>query len=74
MRSSKSRLARLLAAEVAPEAVLDELFLAAYARAPRPDEQQRILTAIAAAGEDSGSAWEDVLWAIFNSSEFLFQH
>ena len=74
VRSSKSRLARLLAAEVAPEAVLEELFLAAYARAPRPDEQQRILTAIAAAGEDAGGAWEDVLWAIFNSSEFLFQH
>ena len=74
VRSSKSRLARLLTAKVAPEAALEELFLAAYARAPRPDEQQRILTAVAAAGEDAGSAWEDVLWAIFNSSEFLFQH
>ncbi len=74
VRSSKSRLARLLTAKVAPEAALEELFLAAYARAPRPDEQQRILTAIAAAGEDAGGAWEDVLWAIFNSSEFLFQH
>ena len=74
IRSSNSRLARLLEQEKAPEAVLDELYLSAYARPPRPDEQQRILTAVAAAGEDVRGAWEDVLWAIFNSSEFLFQH
>ena len=54
--------------------MLDELYLSAYARPPRPDEQQRILTAVAAGGEDVRGAWEDVLWAIFNSSEFLFQH
>ena len=74
VRSGESRLARLLKAESSPDAILEELFLAAYARAPRPDERERVLGSIAAAGDDPRGAWEDVLWAMFNSKEFLFQH
>ena len=74
MRSDKSRLARLLADKTAPAAVLDELFLAAYGRPPRSEERERVLRSVAEAGDDARGAWEDVLWAIFNSTEFLFQH
>ncbi len=74
VRSGESRLARLLKAESSPDAILDELVLAAYARAPRSDERERVLRSIAEAGDDPRGAWEDVLWAMFNSKEFLFQH
>ena len=74
VRSGSGRLVRLLAAETKPEQILEELFLAAYARPPRAAEQERVLASIAAAGDDARGAWEDVLWAMFNSKEFLFQH
>jgi hypothetical protein len=74
VRSDKSRLARLLADKTAPAAVLDELFLTAYGRPPRSEERERVLRSVAEAGDDARGAWEDVLWAIFNSTEFLFQH
>ncbi|MCK5940671.1 MAG: DUF1553 domain-containing protein, partial [Planctomycetes bacterium] len=74
VRSSKGRIARLLAAKTPPDDILDELFLAAYARLPRADERERVLRVVAAAGEDPKTAWEDILWAMFNSKEFLFQH
>ncbi|MEC7727008.1 MAG: DUF1549 and DUF1553 domain-containing protein [Planctomycetota bacterium] len=74
VRSAESRLARLLTAKTSSDDVLDELFLAAYGRPPRANERERVLTSVAEAGDDARAAWEDVLWAIFNSAEFLFQH
>ncbi len=74
LRSSKSRVARLLAAKAAPEIILDELFLATYARLPSQTEQERILLSIRQAGNKPRDAWDDVLWSMFNSKEFLFQH
>ncbi|MEZ6037020.1 MAG: DUF1549 and DUF1553 domain-containing protein [Planctomycetota bacterium] len=74
VRSRDGRLQRLLQAKTEPAQIVEELFLAAYARPPRDDERERILQGIAAAGDAAGAAWEDVLWAIVNSKEFLFQH
>lgn len=75
VRSGDSRIARLLAAGTEPAAMLDELFVAAYARAPRPEEAERILRAIPTDdAKAAAAAWQDVLWAICNSKEFLFQH
>ncbi|MFN3244179.1 MAG: DUF1549 and DUF1553 domain-containing protein [Planctomycetota bacterium] len=74
VRSADGRLVRLLSDETEPEQILEELFLATYARRPRADERDRVLGAIQAAGDDARGAWEDVLWAMFNSKEFLFQH
>ncbi|HEX5053493.1 MAG TPA: DUF1553 domain-containing protein [Planctomycetota bacterium] len=67
------RLQRLLAAAVAPGAMLDELFLAAYSRTPGDTERARLLAGIAAAG-DAATAWQDLFWAVLNSQEFGFQH
>lgn len=69
-----NRVARALRDGRPPTEVLDELFLAAYSRRPRSDERERILEIVAAAGEDPMPAWQDVLWAILNSKEFVFHH
>ncbi|MFT4841195.1 MAG: hypothetical protein ACJA0V_002324 [Planctomycetota bacterium] len=74
LRSSKSRVARLLAAKTAPDQILSELFLATYARLPRKAERERILLSIRQASAKPRDAWDDVLWSMFNSKEFLFQH
>lgn len=74
LRSSKSRVARLLAAKTPADKILDELFLATYARLPKQHEQERILTSIREAKDKAREAWDDILWSMFNSKEFLFQH
>ncbi|MGE0756573.1 MAG: DUF1549 and DUF1553 domain-containing protein [Pirellulaceae bacterium] len=62
-----------------------ELYLAAYSRAPQPEE---LVTAVAYLGEplldtagkpvEAGRArrekYEDLLWALMNTKEFLFNH
>ena len=50
---------------------ITELYLAAYARPPRPEELQFVLTHIEPK-ENKQQAYEDLLWAIFNTKEFLF--
>jgi hypothetical protein len=72
-----SRLSRALAAELPPEAMLEDLFLAAYSRPPRLGETERIQAVLVEAGEDKTAqraAWEDIYWTVLNSKEFLFQH
>jgi hypothetical protein len=67
------RLARALAAKAEPEAMLADLFLAAYSRAPTSAERERVLPSLAAA-TDAHAAWSDLYWAVLNSREFAFQH
>jgi len=74
LKSTKNRLARLLAAKTNPEQILEELFLATYARPPRQDERERVLHSVTSAKDKAREAWEDVLWSMLNSKEFLFQH
>ena len=74
VRHKSGRIARLVTAGTAQDAILDEIFTAAYARAPRADERDHFLRIVAEGGEDPRPAWEDVLWAVLNSKEFLFQH
>jgi hypothetical protein len=50
---------------------ITELYLAAYSRPPRPEELEFVLTHIEPK-ENKQQAYEDLLWAIFNTKEFLF--
>jgi hypothetical protein len=61
---------RLKAAEGRPtERVVEELFLATLSRRPSAEEMRRVVEHV---GKDGREApWEDVLWALINSSEFL---
>jgi hypothetical protein len=62
-----------LAASTDPEARLDTLFLAAYARKPRPDESKALLAYVVAQG-GTKEAWEDVFFALLTSTEFTTNH
>ncbi|MBL8898742.1 MAG: DUF1549 domain-containing protein [Planctomycetes bacterium] len=69
----QGRLHRSLAAGKPQAELLEELWLAAYARRPTPSEVARVGAELAGA-PDPKAAWEDLLWALLNSREFLFQH
>jgi hypothetical protein len=72
----KGRLRTALANKQAPEAMLDELCLAAYARPATAAEKDRLLADVRQAKDDAGAlaAFQDVYWAVLNSKEFLFNH
>ncbi len=73
VRSPNNRLAALLSAKKSDKDILEELYFTALARAPEPDEVAVALAHVARA-KDRRKGWEDVLWAILNTREFLFRH
>ncbi len=73
VRNPNNRLGPLLAAKKSESEILDELYFAALARLPEPDEVKAALAHVAK-GSDKRKAWEDVLWAVINTREFLFRH
>lgn len=67
------RLARWLAAEKTDAEILDEMFLSTLSRKPAPNEKDRLITRIASS-QNRREALEDILWAILNAREFVFNH
>jgi hypothetical protein len=65
---------RLAATPRTDAQVIEELFLAAYARRPTPKEQEAALALFAKSGDDRSRAAEDLLWALINTTEFVFNH
>jgi hypothetical protein len=57
-----------------PEDIVTELYLACFSRKPAPEELQVATAAFSAQGATPRSATEDVLWALLNSAEFVFNH
>jgi hypothetical protein len=73
VRSASNRLTGLLASKKSEKEILDDLYFVALSRAPEVDEVKAALAHIAK-GKDKRKAWEDVLWAVLNTREFLFRH
>src|SRR5438105_6172289 len=73
VRNPNNRLGPLLSAKKPDAEVLSELYFAAMSRPPFPDETAVALAHVAKA-KDKRKAWEDVLWAVLNTREFLFRH
>ncbi|MBN9519619.1 DUF1553 domain-containing protein [bacterium] len=67
------RVTKLVKAKTAPRAAVEELYLAALARRPTSVELNRAVAHVADA-TDKQKALEDVLWALLNSREFMFNH
>ncbi|MBN9122488.1 MAG: DUF1553 domain-containing protein [Planctomycetes bacterium] len=73
VRNPNNRLGALLAAKKPDAEILSELYYAALGRAPFDDEKQIALDHVSKR-EDKRKAWEDVVWALINTREFLFRH
>lgn len=54
--------------------LIDELYLAALSRFPTAQERQLTRTHLASNPQSRRAAAEDVLWALLNSKEFLYNH
>jgi hypothetical protein len=65
--------AERLARDPRPEAAkVEELFLAALTRPPKPEELQAALAHIDKHATTKKQAYENLLWALVNTKEFLF--
>ncbi len=73
LSNADGRLAQWIASGKSDSELLEEMFVASLARRPASSEKDRLLTRIASAS-NRREAWEDVLWAIVNSREFIFNH
>lgn len=51
-----------------------ELYYLALSRPPQPEESASIIAHLASRPEQPRQAWEDVIWALINTKEFLFNH
>jgi hypothetical protein len=69
----EGRLALLLASGLPDTQIVEELYLWTYARPPTADEQAMIAELLSAASSRQ-EAFEDLLWTLLNSSEFVFSH
>jgi hypothetical protein len=60
--------------ERADEDKIRELYLCAFSREPAADELAIAMKHIEKRGENKQIAYEDILWALINTKEFLFNH
>jgi hypothetical protein len=56
------------------QAKIRELYLLTFAREPNGEEMSIALAHIQKAGENARPAYEDIVWALINTKEFLFNH
>ena len=73
VKNPANRLGTLLTSMKPDRAILDELYMVAMARKADADEAKAALAHVTKS-TDKRKAWEDVLWAILNTREFLFRH
>ena len=71
IENSKGRAATLAASSRKDREVVEELYLACYARRPQPAELERALSELQGSPERR-VVLEDILWALMNAPEFVF--
>jgi hypothetical protein len=67
------RIAQLLKSEIPPEEAIRQIYLAALSRPPRPEELSACQQFIEQAPSPQ-EGFEDLLWALLNTKDFLFVH
>jgi Protein of unknown function (DUF1553)/Protein of unknown function (DUF1549) len=74
IHSDQGRVVQLLAAGRPDRELIEELFLATLSRYPTEQEYGVLWPRLQHAGRNRRQAAEDILWALVNHNEFLFQH
>jgi hypothetical protein len=73
--SDRHGVAHLLAkSSLSPDEITDEIYLGTLARFPAAEERVLVEGAFDGAGADRAQTVEDVLWAVLNTKEFLYNH
>jgi hypothetical protein len=67
------RVAKLVESKATPEAAVEELYLAAFARLPTETERRTAL-AYLSRQVDRRRGLEDLVWVLLNTREFMFNH
>lgn len=68
-----NRLGQYITKGRADREILNELYLLALSRVPDEDAADHFLQHVASS-TDRRQGWEDVLWTLLNSQEFIYQH
>jgi hypothetical protein len=74
IRAKTGTARKLSESKKSPQEIVEELYLTCLARFPSEHEKTTMLKVFAEAGNDRRAATEDVLWALLNTKEFLFNH
>ena len=64
----------LAESELSEQQIIEELYLRSLARYPRPKESELMQAAFLTAEGDRRNVVEDLLWALLNTREFVFNH
>ena len=73
LSAKEGRVARLVAAKTPDGKLIEDLYLASLSRYPSLEEA-KVARASLAQAKDRQKEAEDLLWALLNSKEFLFNH
>ena len=65
---------RLANSELTSDELIDELYLTTLSRFPNDEERSLMLEAFADPAASRQAGVEDVLWALLNTKEFIFNH
>ncbi|MSQ95621.1 MAG: DUF1549 domain-containing protein [Gemmataceae bacterium] len=68
----KNRVDRLLAEKRTDREMLDDTFLAAFSRLPKEQDYKMVAEHLERT-KDRRRGWEDVMWAVINTREFMFR-
>ena len=74
LSSDSGRAVALAKSKRTPQEIVEELYYAAYSRPPTADETEVAVAVFSQKDATRRSATEDVVWALVNSAEFVFNH
>ena len=74
IQSPVGRAAQLARSKATPDEIITEFYLSALGRFPNDREMNSARTTFASPDSNRRTATEDVLWALLNTAEFVFNH
>jgi hypothetical protein len=74
LTAAKGRVAAWAASQKSPAEIVREVYLSAYAREPGADELLAASSYFTREGASRAEAVQDLVWAVINTGEFVFNH